>query len=73
MPRQTKETPASAGSEPQVEPLLTIQEAARRLGVHDWALRRAVKSGAVPAYAPFNSRKLVRLSEVLGVIQASRI
>mgnify|MGYP001292025943 FL=1 len=54
------------------EKLLTIAEAAKALGVYEWALRRAVKRGIVPHYAPFNSRKLVRLSEVIAAIEASR-
>lgn len=56
-----------------VEPYLTLQQAAERLGVHVWALRRAVKSGMVPAYAPFNGRKLVRLSEVVAAVNASKV
>ncbi len=56
-----------------IERLLTIQQAAKELGVHIWALRRAVKSGTVPAYQPFNGRKLVRLSEVVSAINASKI
>jgi excisionase family DNA binding protein len=56
-----------------VEQLLTIQQAAAVLGVHSWALRRAVKANTVPAYAPFNGRKLVRLSEVIAAINASKI
>lgn len=55
-----------------IEPLLTIADAAKVLGVHTWALRRAVKSGTVPAYTPFNGRKLVRLSEVVAAINASK-
>lgn len=56
-----------------VEPFLTLQQAAEELGVHIWALRRAVNAGTVPAYAPFNGRKLVRLSEVVAAINASKI
>lgn len=56
-----------------VERLLTVQKAAELLGVHVWALRRAVKAGTIPAYAPFNGRKLVRLSEVMAAIEASKI
>lgn len=55
------------------ESLLTIQAAAAQLGVHAWALRRAVKRGDVASYKGFNSRRLVRLSEVLVVIEASRM
>lgn len=54
------------------ERLLTIQHAANELGVHVWALRRAVKLGTIPAYQPFNGRKLVRLSEVVAAINASK-
>lgn len=65
----TKMPPEQSG----VEPFLTLQQAAKELGVHLWALRRAVKSGAIPAYQPFNGRKLVRLSEVVSAINASKI
>lgn len=64
----TKTSPEQFG----VEPFLTLQQAAKELGVHVWALRRAVKSGAIPAYQPFNGRKLVRLSEVVAAINASK-
>lgn len=56
-----------------VEPFLTLQQAAQKLGVHVWALRRAIKAGNIPAYAPFNGRKLVRLSEVVAAINASKV
>ncbi|KNY14724.1 hypothetical protein AKG11_23095 [Shinella sp. SUS2] len=56
-----------------IEPMLTIQKAAEILGVHVWALRRAIKAGTIPAYAPFNRRKLVRLSEVAAAIDAAKI
>lgn len=55
------------------ERLLTIQQAAEALGVHTWALRRAIKAGTIPAYRPFNGRKLVRLSEVVTAVNASKI
>lgn len=55
------------------EKLLTLQQAADALGVHLWALRRAVKRGLIPAYSPFNSRRFVLLSEVLAFIETSRV
>ncbi len=55
------------------EKLFTIAEAASALGVHTWALRRAIKRGEIPAYQPFNTRKLVRLSDVLAAIEASKM
>lgn len=65
----TNEPPMEFG----IEPFLTLQQAAKELGVHVWALRRAVKAGTIAAYAPFNGRKLVRLSEVVAAINASKI
>jgi excisionase family DNA binding protein len=61
----------TSGSTSQ-EKLQTIAEVADCLGVHRWALRRAIKRGAIPSYTPFNSRRLVRLSEVIAFIEASR-
>ena len=54
------------------EPLLPINAAAAALGLHTWKLRRAIKAGLVPSYALLNNRRLVRLSEVVAVIEASR-
>lgn len=54
------------------ERLLTFHEAADVLGVHYWQIQRAVKRGDIPSYTPFNSRKLVKLSEVVTFIEASR-
>jgi excisionase family DNA binding protein len=56
----------------KVEPFIPVIEAADRLGVHRWKLRRAVKAGLVPSYRLHNSRALVRLSEVILFIEASR-
>ena len=70
---QACNTDQQFASTAEPESLLTIQAAAERLGVHTWALRRAVKAGTIPAYAPFNSRRLVRLSEVLAIINATKV
>jgi excisionase family DNA binding protein len=69
----TTETISLTPEQSGIEPFLTLQQAAKELGVHVWALRRAVKSRAIPAYQPFNGRKLVRLSEVVQAINASKI
>ena len=63
-------SPATGPAAP--EKLINIQTAAKALGVHPWALRRAINSGAIPAYTPFNSRKLVKLSEVVAYIDSCR-
>lgn len=54
------------------DPLLSIKEAADLVGAKYWQLQRAVKRGLIPYFTPFNSRKLVRLSDVLAAIEASR-
>lgn len=69
----TTETTSLTPEQSGIEPFLTLQQAAKELGVHTWALRRAVKSGAIPAYQPFNGRKLVRLSEIVAAINASKV
>ncbi|UIJ71918.1 excisionase family DNA-binding protein [Aurantimonas sp. HBX-1] len=61
---------AAPGSRP--EKLITFHEAADVLGVHYWQIQRAVKRGDIPSYRPFNSRRLVKLSEVVAFIEASR-
>ena len=54
------------------EPLVTYQRAAEILNVKPWQIRRAAKRGAFAVYRPFNTRGLVRLSEVLAFVEASR-
>ncbi|WP_378946639.1 hypothetical protein [Mesorhizobium sp. ANAO-SY3R2] len=52
--------------------LFTIKEAADAVGAKEWQLQRAVKRGDIPSYTPYNSRKLVKLFEVVAFIDASR-
>jgi hypothetical protein len=54
------------------EPLITIKAAANVLGLGPWKLGRAAKQGAFPTYRILNSRKLVKLSEVIAAIEANR-
>lgn len=54
------------------EKLLTLKEAAHAIGAKEWQLRRAVKCGIIPSYTPFNTRRWVRLSEVVAAIEASK-
>lgn len=56
----------------QPEKFLTIQQAAEALGVKAFKLDRAARRGLLPVYTIFNSRRLVRLSEVVAIIEASR-
>jgi len=63
---------SKASSSDIPEKLATIQRAAGTVGIPPWKLRRAINSGLVPSYRLPNSRRLVRLSEVVAAIEASR-
>ena len=54
------------------EKFVTLKEVADTLGIPTFKLYRAVKRGDLPTYRIGNGRRLVRLSEVLTVIEASR-
>jgi hypothetical protein len=53
------------------EPFINMGEAAKRLGLPVYKIRRAVKAGIVKSYQFANSRVYVRLSEVIATIEAS--
>jgi hypothetical protein len=53
---------------PPPEPLLAIKEAAAQLGLPYWKLNRAVRQSLIPSYTLLNSRRYVRVSEVLSHI-----
>ena len=55
-----------------IESFLTYAQVAERLGVPIFKVRRAARSGVFPTYTLYNGRRLVRLSEVIAVIEASR-
>ena len=55
------------------ERMLTIGQAAKELGVHTWALRRAIRSGLSLHIDLSRTRVLVRLSEVVAAIDASKM
>jgi excisionase family DNA binding protein len=52
-----------------IEKLLSIKEAAKQLGIPYWKLNRAVQLGLIPSYSVLNTRKLVRLSEIINAIR----
>lgn len=56
----------------KIEPFLTIKQASAQLGVHYWLLLRMVNSGGVPTYSFGNSKKRIRLTEVIAVVEAGR-
>lgn len=58
---------------PQVaEPFYSIKEAAEILGLKYHHLQRGIKAGIFPAYR-VGGRLRVRLSEVIAVIEASKV
>lgn len=56
----------------RAEPFLTLKEAAGVLKIPYWKLQRASRRGDVQTYRFFNARPLVRLSELILLIEASR-
>lgn len=54
------------------EKLITIREAADQVGAQYWHIQRLVNRGGIPAYTPYNSRRLVKLSEVVAYIESCR-
>ena len=54
------------------EKLLSYKEAARSLNVPYFKIQRAAKAGLIPTYRLYNSRRLVRMSEILAFINASK-
>jgi hypothetical protein len=59
-------------SAPEAEPLLTLKAAAEKLGLPVYKVTRAARHGLFPTYFLLNSRKLVRLSEVVAAVEHSR-
>lgn len=55
------------------ERLFTIKAAAEQIGLPYWKLCRAVKRGLVPSHTLLNSKKLVRLSEIVAALDPSFI
>jgi excisionase family DNA binding protein len=54
------------------EALLTVAEASRVFNLKAHVLRKAVKTGAIPAYSLANRRIRLRASDINAAIEASR-
>ena len=54
------------------EPLYTIRQAALLLNILPWKLDRAVRAGLIPHFTLITRRRLVRLSDVVALIESSR-
>jgi excisionase family DNA binding protein len=65
------EGPPAPDSASRYEPLLTVAEACTAFNLKPHVLRRAIKSGAIPAYHFGNDRIRVRASDIDTAIQAS--
>ena len=50
------------------EPFHSIKEAAEILNIQSWKLQRAAKEGIIPIYRLFNTRRMVRISEIVDAI-----
>lgn len=57
---------------PAPEKLISFAQAAEEVGAKYWQVQRLAKRGEIPIYRPFNSRPLVKLSEVVAYINSCR-
>jgi hypothetical protein len=57
---------------PEAEQLFTMKDAAATLGLHYWWLQQAVLREDIPHYTPFNSKKLVKLSDIMAFIERAK-
>lgn len=73
---QQRHHPVSVGPPPhplKAEPYVTVRQGAVALGIKYHALLAAVNDGTIPSYRPFNSRRLVRISEIESVIRSYQV
>lgn len=66
----TAAEPASPSS--TAEKLLTFRATADALGVPYYKIQRAARGGVLPTYRLLNGRRLLKLSDVIAVIDATR-
>lgn len=59
----------STEADSQTVDFVTVKVAADTLKLPSWKLRRAVKAGVIPCYTFFNKRRLVRISEIIQIIE----
>ena len=55
------------------EPFITLKEAAEILKLPYFKIQRAAKEGTIPTYRLFNGRPLVRLTEIIIIIERTRL
>lgn len=54
------------------EQLVTLKVAAAHFGLPYFKVQRAARAGIIPTYFVYNTRRLVKLSEVGAIINSSR-
>lgn len=54
------------------EPFYTLKEAARLLNVQYFKLQRAAKLGLLPTHRLYNSKRMVRLSEIEQAMRSNK-
>ena len=50
----------------------TVKDVAKILHLPTWKISRAVRAGIIPSYSLLNGRRLIRINEVLAVLERSR-
>lgn len=55
-----------------LESYITVRQAAKLSGLKYHALLRAVNKQLIPSYLPFNSRRVVLLSEIHAFVESHR-
>ncbi|MHA6689442.1 hypothetical protein [Devosia sp. A449] len=58
--------------QPAFEKLTTLKGAAAHFGLPYYKVQRAARAGIIPTYFVYNSRRLVKLSDVAAIINSSR-
>ncbi len=56
----------------KLDKLMTFRQASEELGLPAFKFRRAAKCGLIPTYSIFNSRKYVKLRDILEIIEGSK-
>lgn len=56
----------------KLDKLMTFKEASDELGLPAYKFARAAKRGLIPTYSIFNSRKYVKLRDIIEIIESSR-
>lgn len=58
---------------PDRDQLITYKQAADALGLPYFKIQRAGSYGAIPTYTLFNSRKYVKMRDILELIEKGRV